>query len=236
MRKPIYGVIGAGVVLALVWVFAQQQDSEHAATAPEQSMASLTASPSASLDDSASADRATSVDGVPKSPSTFGDSPAPPVPNAAAVPAAASSTMPIDVSPGFEFLSKPASEMKDTDHEWSLWRRHQKLDREPRDESWAPRIEAALRNGIEAALTAKRLDTQRIELPVIECRTNGCEIQAIGYPEDSAHGGYDFQQALGSILMGPLGSEFNLNETIGRVTNRTDNRTTFLTHLTRRST
>ena len=63
---------------------------------------------------------------------------------------------PIVVSPGFEFLSTP--DMEDTDGRYLQWRRHQQLQSEMRDPTWAPRVEAALRNGIEDALTAQGFD------------------------------------------------------------------------------
>jgi hypothetical protein len=142
--------------------------------------------------------------------------------------------LPIDVSPGFEFLSKPAAEMKDTDSMWTQWRRHQKLESEPRDEAWAPRMEAALRNGIQSSLMAHGLDAQRIELPVVECRSTGCEIQAIGYEEDSRRGGVDFQAILHPLLNGSLAGEFDISGFGLMMSPRPDGRVTFLTHLPRK--
>lgn len=111
---------------------------------------------------------------------------------------------------------------------WSPWRRHQQLESEPRDDTWAPRMEAALRRGIEGALTARGLDTERIELPVVECRTSGCEIQAVGYAMDNMKPGVDFQDILPALLKGSLGSEFDLAGFSLMVSPRADGRLTFL--------
>jgi hypothetical protein len=141
--------------------------------------------------------------------------------------------LPIDVSPGFEFLSKPASEMEDTDSQWANWRRHQKLQSEPRDEAWAPRMEAALRIGIQDSLTARGFDTQRIELPVIECRNTGCEIQAVGFSQDNMKPA-DFQTILFTLLGGSLGSEFDQKGFSLMMSPRSDQRITFLAQLARK--
>jgi len=233
MSKPIYWAIGAGVLLAVVWVVTSNQDPEPTGPVSEVTAEQAPASLPRSSDDG-KPEVSTQPRGKPSS--------APDVtPSAAAAatataPPTAGNAIPIDVSPGFEYLSKPAAEMKDTSSNWGPWRRHQKLESEPRDEAWSQRVEAALRNGIQAALTAKGLDTQRIELPVVECRTTGCEIQAIGYAQDSMNGGFDFQDALGGLLRGPLGNEFNLDETSNVLVSRPDDRKTFLTHLLRKET
>ncbi len=147
---------------------------------------------------------------------------------------AAADLHPIDISPGFEYLGKPASEMKDTHPMWTLWRRHQVLQGEPRDEAWASRQEASLRKAVEDSLTARGLDTQRIELPVIECRTNGCEIQAVGWSEDSRPGGFDLQHIMHAQLAGDLGNEFDREALSMMMSSRPDHRSTFLVHLTRK--
>jgi hypothetical protein len=95
-------------------------------------------------------------------------------------------------------------------------------------------MEAALRDGIQDSLSARGLDTQRIELPVVECRTNGCEIQALGYVEDNGKPGVDLQLILPSLLAGSLGSEFDLDQYSGQLSSRPDRRITFLTHLPRK--
>ena len=88
---------------------------------------------------------------------------------------------------------------------WSPWRRHQQLESEARYETWAPQMEAALRGGIEEALTMRGLDTQRIELPVVECRTKACEIQAVGNAMDNMKPGVDFQDNLPAMRAGNCG-------------------------------
>jgi hypothetical protein len=111
---------------------------------------------------------------------------------------------------------------------WPHWRRHQQLQRDPRDEAWAPRMEAALRSGIQDSLTAHGFDTQRIELPVVECRTNGCEIQAVGYSEDNSKPGVDLQLVLPSLLRSSLASEFDMEASSLMMSSRPDRRVTFL--------
>lgn len=121
----------------------------------------------------------------------------------------AATSLPIDVSPSFEYLSKPASEMKDTDPMWTQWRRHQVLQSEPRDETWAPRIEESVRKSIEKSLTDRGYDTQRMDLPVVECRTQGCEIQASGRIENTQKDFMDLQQVMFSAMAGSLRNEFD---------------------------
>jgi hypothetical protein len=124
--------------------------------------------------------------------------------------------------------------MKDTDSMWSPWRRHQQLQSEARDEAWAPRMEAALRSGIQDTLTARGLDTQRIELPVVECRTNGCEIQGVGYSEDNLKPDVDLQLILPSLLRGSLAGEFDMDSFGMLMSSRPDQRITFLAQLPRK--
>ena len=124
--------------------------------------------------------------------------------------------------------------MKDTDGDWSLWRRHQQLQSESRDEAWAPRIESALREGLQQNMLARGFNTERFELPVVECRTNACEIQAVGHVQDSRSGGVDFQQIMGTVMMSALGSEFEQDGYIMRMGSRPDGRMTFLAHLPRK--
>jgi hypothetical protein len=233
MTKATYWAIGAGALLAVVWLVARRQESAPAGSVPDATAGAPSASPMASSDtrkpgtSTEAGSRPSSIPSpsVTPSASAAGASTALPV---------AGNAMPIDVSPGFDYLSKPAAEMKDTDAMWGAWRWHQKLQDEPRDEAWAPRVEAALRQGVLDILTAKGLDTQRIELPVIECRTSGCEIQAVGYLQDSMQEGFDYQQVLGGILAGPLGNEFDLNNHVSRMSTRSDNRVVILTHLPRK--
>ncbi len=122
---------------------------------------------------------------------------------------AVADALPIDVSPGFEYLAKPASEMKDTDAMWPNWRRHQVLQAEPRDADWAPRTEASIRQSIEKALTDRGHDTQRLDLPMVECRTQGCEIQVTGRIDDPQLDFLELQQVLGMARGGPLRQEFD---------------------------
>jgi len=143
--------------------------------------------------------------------------------------------LPIDVSPGFEFLNKPASEMKDTDGQWPNWRHHQQLQSEPRDENWAPRIEAALRAAFQRSLTAAGFDPKQVELLVVECRTTGCEIQAGGYLADDGSLGTDFNAIYFKVLSGPLGAEFDLDAGTVSVDARPERRAGFLAFLPRKA-
>jgi len=154
-------------------------------------------------------------------------------PNVRSTVSAAGESHPIDVAPSFEFLAKPAAEMKDTDSMWTHWRRHQLLQSEPRDEAWASRIEAALRTGIQDALTAHGLDTQRIELLVVECRTSGCEIQAVGFAEDNRKD-VDLQVILPGLLADSLANDLDRDEFSILLTARPDDRVSFLAHMPRK--
>jgi hypothetical protein len=42
---------------------------------------------------------------------------------------------------------------------------------------------------------------------MVECCATGCEIQAIGFREDIAKPGVDFQSVMATLLMGPLNGE-----------------------------
>jgi hypothetical protein len=156
-------------------------------------------------------------------------------PVAATLPAQSTGeALPIDVSPGFEYLSTPPAEMQDTHPLWSVWRRHQKLQSESRDGAWAPRIETSLRDVIEDSLTANGFDTQRIELPVLECRTSACEIQAIGYAQDNMKPGVDLQSIVFAMMAGNLGNEFDRDGLSINMSSRADGRLTYLVSLPRK--
>lgn len=143
-------------------------------------------------------------------------------------------TLPIDVSPGFEVLSTPASEMKSTDRNFANWRRHQQLQAEPRDHGWSPRIETSMRDEIQNSLMAHGVDRDRVEVRVLECRASGCEIQAVGYLEDSQREGVDLQSIVGAIMKGNLGAEFDSSGyTLTRLP-QPDHRTGFLVFLSRK--
>jgi hypothetical protein len=147
-------------------------------------------------------------------------------------PAATAESLPIDVTPGFEFLNTPLDEFKDTDMRSLLAKRHHKLQAEPRDPNWAERVETALRSRIEGELTAKGYDTQRVELPVVECRSTGCEIQALGYREDNRKPGVDLQMIVFKMMQDGFGGEFDRNFNM-QVSSRPDERLTFFVLLSR---
>lgn len=221
MNKPIYWAIGAGVVLAIVWVIPREDEGPHSADAtvsvPAANVEGDRANASAKLVKSAQQEAIASVAGAgsPKAQSINEDA------------------HKIAVAQGFELLSNDANTMKDIDPLRPIVRRHEQLQDEPRDDNWSERTEAALRSGIQDSLTAKGLDAQRVELPVVECRTTGCEIQALVYPEDNGKEGVDLQRILPTLVSGPLKGEFEgfPNMLIG---DRSDGRTTVIVYLARK--
>jgi hypothetical protein len=229
-RRVAFLISGVTVLGALVWLTTRIRPNEsEVRQSPPRDLAESTAPVPAAANPPISAVR------------TSEDAPASPGYDAAAVPIAANQSahaaggpLQIDVSPGFEFLDRTPAEMKDTDPMWSSWRRHQQLESETRDEALAPRMEAALRDGVEDALTMRGFDTQRIELPVVECRTNACEIQAVGYAIDNMKPGVDFQSVLAAVLRGNLGSEFDLAGFGLLMSPRADGRLTFLALIPRK--
>jgi hypothetical protein len=229
-KRVVLTITGLAVVVAVVWLTTRVD--ERAGTDRPPSASPAIASPPAPTEEPGAADGSRAASSTIR-PGVTGDAPA--MQSEMNSPSQApSATFPIDVSPGFEYLSKPAAEMKDTDGGWPQWRRHQQLQSEPRDEAWAPSTEAALRSSIQNALTARGVDTQRIELPVVECRTNGCEIQAVGYPEDNGKPGLDLQLIMFSLLKGSLGNEFDLNGLNMGMSVRADQRLLFLVLLPRK--
>jgi hypothetical protein len=233
-RKPVvFSIVGVAAIGVVVWLAMRAGDP----AAPAEKVAADALAPaalthpenSASVNDnsaaSATAQPAAAAERVaPLAVKQDGDIPLDSL----------STALPIDVSPGFEYLAKPAAEMSDTDSQWTLWRRHQQLQSEPRDDSWAPRIEAEFRRGIEDALTAAGLDTQRIELPVVECRTRGCEMQAVGYSADNRNPKADFQIVVLSLLREKMGDEFDLQGVILSMSPRSDGRIAFLVQVPRK--
>jgi hypothetical protein len=77
------------------------------------------------------------------------------------------------------------------------------------------------------------LDTQRVELPVVECRRTGCEIQALAYPEDNGKEGVDLQRILPTLVFGPLKGEFESFPSM-LMGERSDGRTTVIVYLARK--
>lgn len=215
-KRIVWIVVGVAVLGAGFWWMTRTSDAPAEAESPSAATPESATPAAADRAPAASPAAATNEPAAPTSPP-------------------ASADHPIDVSPGFEYLSSPAGIIRDTDPRWSNWRRHQVLQIELRDESWAPRMEDSLRKTVEDALTARGLDTQRIELPVIECRTNACEIQAVGWNEDSRPGGYDLQRILFDALAGNLATDINRDEFSIMMTSRqSDDRVLFLVHLPRK--
>jgi hypothetical protein len=230
-KRISLAIAGVAVIAAVVWLTTQRGEPGTMGAQAPSADGSRSTSPPSTSDVGA---KAAGADGMTTpAPKVSAESSAAVRSDAGMSSKRAGEALPIDVSPGFEFLKKPAAEMKDTDFMWSHWRRHQQLESEPRDEAWAPRMEAALRSGIQSALTAKGFDTQRIELPVVECRTNGCEIQAVGYAVDNMKDA-DLQSILPRVLNGALAGEFDMNAFSILLSSRLDDRIPFLVQLPRK--
>jgi hypothetical protein len=206
MSKPIVlAVAGIAIVVAIAWLTTRNGEPAESA----EQLSSPNTRQTAATDSGAriptpldTADRPLAIPAkAPAEVSMSSLSVAPPSQSAG-------ETVPIDVFPGFEYLNKSAAEMTDTDGMWPTWRRHQQLQSESRDEAWAPRMETALRSAIQDSLVAKGFDTQRIELPVVECRTTGCEIQAVSYSQDVGRTPADLQKIVPDLLKGSLAGEF----------------------------
>jgi hypothetical protein len=234
MSKPVvFSILGVGVIGVVVWLAMRAGDS--AALAEKAAADVLAPATRAHPEDSASVNGNAATSATPQ-PAAAAERAAPLAvkQDGAVLVDSPGAALPIDVSPGFEYLAKPAAEMSDTDSQWTLWRRHQQLQSEPRDDSWAPRMEAEFRRGIEDALTAAGLDTQRIELPVVECRTRGCEMQAVGYSADNRNPKADFQIIVLSLLREKMGDEFDLQGVILSMSPRSDGRIAFLVQVPRK--
>jgi hypothetical protein len=231
MNKPVvFSILGAAAIGAGFWLAMRGADP---AAAEKSATNALAATPAPLAGEATEDGRAARATGQP---ATAGESAAPLATNrdATSPPDSQSAALPIDVSPGFEFLVRPAREMSDTDPQWTTWRRHQQLESEPRDDNWAPRMETEILRGIEDSLTAAGLDTQRVELPVLECRTHGCEIQAVGYQADNRNPKADFQIIVQSVLRERLGDEFELQGLMVDMSIRPDGRIVFLVQVPRK--
>jgi hypothetical protein len=152
MRKTIYVAIGAGLVLAVVWLAMRKDELVPAAPALDASLAAHwdVAAPDANnpeMHETLTATREVASSAKASSPTPTTDR-----------------ALPIDVTPGFDVLHKKSDSLKPTDPTRALVLRHEELQEQPRDPGWSDRIEAALRKGIQDSLTSRGLDTQRIEL------------------------------------------------------------------------
>jgi hypothetical protein len=230
-KRVVLAILGVIAAVAVIWLTTRDGEPGQVEDAvPAASQSSSTPAPL----DGTSAPRGNPSQTAATPEMVSAAAPAAAIPDGVLTSQTTGEALPIDVSAGFEYLSKPASEMKDTDFLWPNWRRHQELQEEPRDEAWAPRMEAALRSGIEDSLTARGLDTRRIELPVVECRTTGCEIQAVGYTQDNGKQGMDLQSILPGLLGGSLGDEFDRDSFGISMSPRSDQRIVFLAFLPRK--
>src|SRR5882672_9075794 len=121
MDKRIVGAIaGAAVVLAAVWLTTRVGEP---GAAEQASSASTTVSVTPQSTERASAPNGSPPESAAARPTVSSEGPA--TQPGVASPPEAGEALPIDVSPGFEYLGKPAAQMKDTDSMWPNWRRHQ---------------------------------------------------------------------------------------------------------------
>ena len=142
---------------------------------------------------------------------------------------------PLDVTPGFEPTLAPEKEPSDVSLTQVPLRQHRKLQAEARDEAWAGGAESDIRSLVEKELTAHGLDTHRVELPVLECRSTGCEIQAIGHPEDVRNNrAADLQFIVPKLFETPRGAEFDRNGTSVMLTSLPDGRVGYVVFLWRK--
>jgi hypothetical protein len=234
MSKPIYLAIAMGVVLAVVW-FVMRRDARLPAESPSQK--GLAAHPEIPATGGAGNNAVTNGG---QAQSAGAQTPQEQIPrddmaNAASRMSPTSDAerpLPIDVSPGFELLNKKASSLRATDPTRALLLRHEELQSQPRDPAWSEQMEAALTTSIRDSLTARGLGTERIELPVVECRRTGCEIQAIGFVEDNGKPGVDPQMIVPMLLMGPLSND--LHDSHGFMSSLPDGRLSYIFLLARR--
>jgi len=201
-RRIVWSIAGVVLIVAGFWLTTRLRGSPMPGTTPAPSVARDAAAAATSA--SPTAIPAARPDGERDGPTEVAGARSPSTAASAVLPAD-----PIDIAPGFEGKFPRSETISDTDFRWPLVRQHEKLQAEPRDPAWSERTETALRQGIEHELTAKGFDTQRIQLPVIECRTTGCEIQAIGFQADNSKPDVDLQMILPRVLTGPLSGEFD---------------------------
>ncbi len=140
----------------------------------------------------------------------------------------------VDVAPGFESILSPDTDWADTDPRSIPVRQHRRLELEARDEAWSGRVEAGIRDSVQQELVAQGADTHRLEMPVVECRTTGCEIQAIGYAEDSLKEGHDLQFILPRIVNGAMASDIDPKKISMMVTSLPNDRLGFIAFLPRK--
>jgi hypothetical protein len=234
MSKPIYLAIATTVVITIVWFALREKARVPAEPTSQNGLATHPGTPATD----AAGNYVVTDGGQAQNPGT--QTPQAQIPRDESVYAAsrisptsdADRALPIDVSPGFELLNEKASSLKATDPTKALLLRHEELQSQPRDPAWSERMEAALTKGIRDSLTTRGLGTERIELPVVECRRTGCEIQAIGFVKDNGKPGVDPQMIVPMLLMGPLSSD--LHDSHGFMSSLPDGRLSYIFLLARR--
>jgi hypothetical protein len=224
MNKGRYWVLAAAIVVVVAvvaWLLNEPSDEPAIATQVEAPTQSITLP----VADPAMASRGTGGEHRPGR----GES-ALPVSASTEVRAA---SVPIDISPGFERFLAPDKEPSDLSPAVMTLRQHRKLQTEARDDAWANGVEHDIRSLVEKELTAMGFDTHRIELPVLDCRSTGCEIQAIGYPEDT-RARKDLQFIMPKLFAGPRGAELDRDSFSMMVSSLPDGRAGFLVFLWRK--
>jgi hypothetical protein len=113
-------------------------------------------------------------------------------------------------------------------------RQHRKLQTEARDEAWATGVEADIRSLVKNDLIAQGLDTHRVELPVLECRTTGCEVQAIAHREDFKLGN-DLQFTMLKMYTGARGEELDRSRALVHFSELPEGRLAYIFFVWRRA-
>ena len=142
----------------------------------------------------------------------------------------------IEVTPGFESILNPHVVPPDTEVLGVPVRRHLKVQREGRDNTWAPRVESDIRTSVRNELVVQGFDPNGLEMKVIECRSTDCEIQAVGNPPGNYQVG-DFQTVMNKLLSdgGLLSADFDKARHLFMMQGLPDNKVGYVVFLPRTS-
>lgn len=91
----------------------------------------------------------------------------------------------------YEPIPWPAEFAESAENQNPITEFHQRLEREPEDPDWALPIERAF-----ADLLGELLDPSLVAVKLIECRSDSCEILAVGYGDESGKEWFKFVQTL----------------------------------------
>lgn len=81
---------------------------------------------------------------------------------------------------------------------------------------------------------AQGADPQRTGLPVVECRTSACEVQVIGYPEDTVEP-RGLQVILPRVMRAQMDADFDSRRVTMMVTSVPDGHVGFIAFMSRKS-